>query len=215
MNTAEALINNEEYKEKNFVELKLSVENKTEKESSIKNEIQEDDFTKKLNKKVNVEIAEAAKNFILFSKYKDDENKLYIRIKSEIEDLLSFSIGNNRSIKINNFIISKFNDYMIVSYQGTSQIVKNENDFINVLNKLNMNSTIEEVQNKLKISFTVKSDLSDVKPKYNYNITLSEINIKNKIKVDIALEPLINDLLKKIMLMSYFELNKINLKNGI
>lgn len=187
------------------------LENKKEKISLINTYQQsEEDIVQKLKKKFNKEIDNSINEFIVFLKIENFVESSLLKIKECITDFIGYKISNSLSIKINNILLSKYENYLIFIHQDKSIIIKNEEDLINLLNIINIETDTKTIENN-SIKTSIKLNTYEQKVRYNYNIEFGNVFGKvTRINIDIALQMVLNNLFKKLIILTYTEFKKTN-----
>lgn len=185
------------------------LENKKEKISLV-NTLQqsEEDIVQKLKKKFNKEIDNGINEFIVFLKIESFAESSLLKIKECITDFIGYKISNSLSIKINHILLSKYENYIIFIHQDKSIIIKNEEDLINLLNTINIETDTKTIENN-SIKTSIKLNTYEQKVRYTYNLEFGNIFGKiTRINVDIALQMVLNNLFKKLIILTYTEFKK-------
>lgn len=172
----------------------------------------EEDIPQKLKNKFNKEIDNSINEFIVFLKIESFAESSLLKIKECITDFIGYKISNSLSIKINNVLLSKYENYIIFIHQDKSIIIKNEEDLINLLNIINIETDTKTIENN-NIKTSIKLNTYEQKVRYNYNVEFGNIFGNGKvtrINVDIALQMVLNNLFKKLIILTYTEFKKTN-----
>lgn len=185
------------------------LENKKETLSLVSSSLSSNEESiRKLKKNYNKELDYAINDLYSFIQTDKLTETSLREIKEEIDGFIGYKISDSLSIKINNLLISKYEDYIICIHQDKSIIIKNEEDLISFLNIVNV--TIETVEKENNITVSLNLITYEQELKYHYKIKFVNLfNGISRISIDVCLQLAINNLVKKLILSTYFELKKI------
>lgn len=168
------------------------------------------DFTSDLRSKINLEIDKTIQEIMIRLKL---EKKYYGELNEGIQNFCEVGITNNPSIRLNTLLLTKIANYVLVNYQNKNFVIKDEVALINFMENLSV--IIREPKQEKKGQAHIQIAGIENKCVYNFQFNIPK-NTVSLIDYNLVMETSINNIIQKIFMLSYFELqSKKNTSNII
>lgn len=167
------------------------------------------DFKSNLRKKIDLEIDHTIKEIIMCLNLED---KFYGELNEGLHSFCEINITNNPSVRINTLLLTKIKNYVLVNYQNNNFVIKDETSLISFMEKLSV-TVIEDTTNKKSQGHIQIGELDN---RYKYNLKLNiPKDTRSIIDYKIVIERSLNNIIQKIFMLSYFELQMNSFTNKI
>lgn len=148
---------------------------------------------------------EKTKNSILKNLFTNVSSEMDEEMKSFVNASVSFNPTDDLNVKILNLFISCQGKYILINFDNKNIIIKNEDDFIDFIQKMNISISFNEgYEHQSKESYISRINLNDEPSKYYFTVYISKLT-SNKNQNALILNININSLFQKILIITYYE----------
>lgn len=162
------------------------------------------DFSEQIQSKIKTEIDNSTYQIINFLEL---DNNYFDSIKEALNIFCEIKVTNNLSVKINSLLLSKANSYILLNHQEKNFILKEERDLIKILESINV--VVEKSEEKDKVITYIKINESEKDFWYSIKFKTPK-EIFGSINYYFIIKMTLNNLLQKIIILTYDELFKKN-----